>query len=80
MFNLGYYINRFRKKRGVNDIIFDVFFFLTMIFPFAGLFLWYDDKFRFNSWGFVIFIFSLTPWIIFVLVEIRDYLIDLFFY
>ena len=54
-----------------------VFALFTFIFPFAGLYMWFSDNFKIKSKYLLIFVFSLTPWIVVLLVNIRDRIIEL---
>lgn len=73
----------FRKASddpGVGVTLFLMFFaFFTFIFPFAGLYLWFQDNFKIRSKYFVVLIFSLTPWIVIGLISIRDFFLEWIF-
>ncbi|WCM42552.1 hypothetical protein MG290_02445 [Flavobacterium sp. CBA20B-1] len=56
-----------------------LFAFFSFIFPFAGLYLWYSDNFRLKSKYLITIAFSLTPWIIVLLVSIRNTILEWLF-
>jgi len=53
-------------------ILLMLFAFFTFIFPFAGLYLWYSDNFRIKSKYLIVLVFSLTPWLIVLLISVRN--------
>jgi len=56
-------------------LFFILFSFFTFIFPFAGLYLWFSDNFRLKSKYLIVLVFSLTPWLIVLLISVRDIII-----
>ncbi len=56
-----------------------LFAFFTFIFPFAGLYLWYSDNFRLKSKYLIVLVFSLTPWLIVLLISVRDTILEWLF-
>lgn len=82
-FFLNAFSESFRKASddpGVGVILFLMFFgFFTFIFPFAGLYLWFQDHFKIKSKYFVVLLFSLTPWIFILLAFVRDTILEWLF-
>ena len=56
-----------------------IFAFFTFIFPFAGLYLWYSDNFRLKSKYLIVLVFSLTPWLVVLLISVRDIILEWLF-
>lgn len=76
-------LSLFRKvfnSQGVGmNFLFVLLTFFSLIFPFVGLYLWFSDNFRLKSKYLIVLIFSLTPWIIILLVSVRDIILESLF-
>ena len=78
-FTLSLFANVFDSQGVGVTFLFMLLAFFSFIFPFAGLYLWYSDNFRLKSKYLITIAFSLTPWIIILLVSVRDIILEWLF-